>query len=143
MLPAKCIHSWNHFMQVFFLAHHNYKYEKLCLEFDNLTIYEDETISEFLDRFMLFFYRFCHDDLHPNQVLIDNFTFLVYDFNVRIYNGHIEESSLINLDSKINPIKPSNENNNPPQRSTSEENLTSENVSIISPYVCDNETSSI
>ena len=36
MLPAKSIHSWKHFMEIFIDAHEDYNYQELRYEIENL-----------------------------------------------------------------------------------------------------------
>lgn len=140
MLPTKCIQSWNHFMQLFIYTHRSYSYEKNFSKFDNLTIVDDETVSEFSDRFMLLCYKFHHDDLPPKKVLIEKFKYVVQEHNIRTYCEHKEESPSVNLNSKIDPTETLNGSSNPPQPSTSGENITSESDSMVPPNVCDNKS---
>jgi hypothetical protein len=76
-LPAKSIHSWNHFMEVFLLAHQNYNYEELCLEIENISMHADESLDEFYARFMSLCFRFHLEDLPSTKDLIECFTSLV------------------------------------------------------------------
>jgi hypothetical protein len=62
-IPTKSIHSWNHFIEVFLLAHENYNYEVLVLEIENISMHTNESLDEFYDIFMPFLFRFHLKDL--------------------------------------------------------------------------------
>ena len=50
MLPAKCIHSWKHFMEMFIDAHEDYNYQELRYEIINICKQEGESTSTFFSR---------------------------------------------------------------------------------------------
>ena len=52
MLPAKSIHSWKHFMEMFIDAHEDYNYQALRYEIGNIHKQEGESTSTFFSRFM-------------------------------------------------------------------------------------------
>jgi hypothetical protein len=75
-LPAKSIHTWKQFMELFLIAHQNYNYNELCLEVKNLRRHEGESFDELFSRFMLIFFRFCEDDQFSGEDALDWFLYL-------------------------------------------------------------------
>ena len=57
-LPAKSIHSWEHFTKLFLKAHDDYSYKKLGFELENIRRHKDESLDDLFSRFMLICYRF-------------------------------------------------------------------------------------
>ena len=62
MLPAKSIHSWKHFMEMFIDAYEDYNYQALRYEIGNLRKQEGESTSTFFSRFMSLHFRFHEKD---------------------------------------------------------------------------------
>ena len=76
MLPAKSIHSWNHFMELFIDAHEDYNYQKLRYEIENLRKQEGESTSTFFSRFMSIHFRFLEKDQLSTEELTILFLYL-------------------------------------------------------------------
>jgi len=95
-------------MEVFPIAHHNYDYDKLCLEMNNLLMHENESIEEFSSRFMFLCCRFHPEDLPSEKYLLEWFSFLVLsnykhnetrdeEHNIDISQGVQDSDSMVNL----------------------------------------------
>ena len=76
MLPAKSIHSWNHFMELFIDAHEDYNYQELRYEIRNLRKQKGESTSTFFSRFMSMHFRFHEKDQLSTEEITDLFLFL-------------------------------------------------------------------
>lgn len=88
VLPENSIHSWKHFCQVFLKTHQNYSYNGLCLELDNLYMYDNESLDDFYNTFWSFCYRFHLDYFPSTEDLIERFTSLI--------SSHFEDNESIN-----------------------------------------------
>ena len=75
-LPAKSIHSWEHFTKIFLNAHENYNYRKLGLELENLRRHKDESLDDFFSRFMLICCRFRERHQLSEKDTLDWFLYL-------------------------------------------------------------------
>jgi hypothetical protein len=109
VIPGKSIHSWNHFMHVFLLAHQNYNFEKLCLGIENISMHAYESLDEFYAIFMSLCFIFHIEDLPSIEDPIECFTSLVLPANeCRKSNEdkHDVLHQLVNFDSTSNFIEP-------------------------------------
>jgi hypothetical protein len=112
VLPTKSIHSWDHFMEVFMLAHQNYNYEELCLEIENISMHANESLDEFHARFMSLCFRFHLEGLPSKKYLIEYFICLVLRVCERKKSNqdkHGVLNPLVDFDSTSNFIEPTNE----------------------------------
>jgi hypothetical protein len=116
-------------MEVFLIAHQNYDYDKLCLEMNNLSMHENESIEEFSSRFMFLCCRFHPEDLPSEKDLLEWFSFLVLsnykhnetkddEHNIDISQGVKDTDSMVNLGPILNYFKPIIEPETDPQPHT-------------------------
>ena len=73
MLPAKSIHSWKHFMELFIDAHEDYNYQALRYEIGNLRKQKGESTSAFFSRFMSMHFRFHEKEQFSAEEITDLF----------------------------------------------------------------------
>lgn len=67
---TESIHLWEHFMELFLLAHQNYDYDELCDYIEYLHRDEDESIANFNLRIIQNYYIFYDDDRPSKEYLI-------------------------------------------------------------------------
>ena len=77
MLPAKSIHSWKHFMELFIDAHEDYNYQKLRYEIRNLRKQEGESTSALFSIFMSMHFRFHEKDQLSAEEITNLFYILI------------------------------------------------------------------
>jgi len=76
MFPAKSIHTWKPFMELFLNAHVDYNYKKLWLEVENICRHEGDPIDAFFSIFMLICFRFHEKYQSSREDALDSFIYL-------------------------------------------------------------------
>jgi len=120
MLPAKSIHSWKHFMELFIDAHGDYNYQALRYEIGNLRKQEGESTSTFFSRFMSMHFRFHEKDQLSAEEITDLFLYLdshstlhdqANNDKLQIDDMHVDGciTSSVNTDSRFNIIGPNSD----------------------------------
>ena len=116
MLPAKSIHSWKYFMELFIDADEDYNYQELRYEIRNLRKQEGESTSTLFSRFMSIHFRFHEKDQFSVEEITKLFLYLdshdqVNNDKLQIDDMHIDNciTSSVNIDSRSNIIDPNSD----------------------------------
>jgi hypothetical protein len=83
MFPAKSIHTWKQFMELFLNTHEDYNYKELWLEVENIRRHEGELVDDLFSRFMLICFRFHEKDQPSGEDALDWFLYLNYLSNTQ------------------------------------------------------------